>query len=57
MVTHTLTETPHTHTFFFFLGRNMEGVLTNADCEKIYSIVYISNHAMASSAGEFVYWK
>ncbi|KAL6091831.1 hypothetical protein STEG23_023268 [Scotinomys teguina] len=37
--------------------KNMEGVLTNADCEKIYSIVYISNRAMASSAGEFVYWK
>uniref|UniRef100_A0A8C6S0A0 Cohesin subunit SA n=1 Tax=Nannospalax galili TaxID=1026970 RepID=A0A8C6S0A0_NANGA len=37
--------------------KNMEGVLTNADCEKIYSIVYISNRAMASAAGEFVYWK
>ncbi|KAL1765233.1 cohesin subunit SA-3 isoform X1, partial [Sigmodon hispidus] len=37
--------------------KNMDGVLTNADCEKIYSIVYISNRAMASSAGEFVYWK
>ncbi|CAO2630275.1 Cohesin subunit SA-3 [Lemmus lemmus] len=37
--------------------KNMEGVLTSADCEKIYSIVYISNRAMASSAGEFVYWK
>ncbi|XP_052024081.1 cohesin subunit SA-3 [Apodemus sylvaticus] len=37
--------------------KNMEGVLTSTDCEKIYSIVYISNRAMASSAGEFVYWK
>ncbi|KAL1775822.1 cohesin subunit SA-3, partial [Sigmodon hispidus] len=36
---------------------NKEGVLTNADCKKIYSIVYISNRAMASSAEEFVYWK
>uniref|UniRef100_A0A8C5L830 Cohesin subunit SA n=1 Tax=Jaculus jaculus TaxID=51337 RepID=A0A8C5L830_JACJA len=37
--------------------KGMEGVLTNADCEKVYSLVYTSNRAVASAAGEFVYWK
>ncbi|XP_023393291.1 cohesin subunit SA-3 isoform X1 [Pteropus vampyrus] len=37
--------------------KNMEGVLTDADCESIYPIVYASNRALASAAGEFLYWK
>ncbi|XP_037362874.1 cohesin subunit SA-3 isoform X3 [Talpa occidentalis] len=37
--------------------RNMEGVLTDADCESIYPVVYASNRALASAAGEFLYWK
>lgn len=35
----------------------MEGVLTDADCESIYPVVYASNRALASAAGEFLYWK
>lgn len=37
--------------------KNMEGVLTDADCESIYPIVYASNRGLASAAGEFLYWK
>ncbi|XP_077879914.1 cohesin subunit SA-3 isoform X1 [Ictidomys tridecemlineatus] len=37
--------------------KNMEGVLTSADCESIYPVVYASNRALASAAGEFLYWK
>ncbi|KAF6127474.1 stromal antigen 3 [Phyllostomus discolor] len=37
--------------------RNMEGVLTDADCESIYPVVYASHRALASAAGEFLYWK
>uniref|UniRef100_A0A2K6TN51 Cohesin subunit SA n=1 Tax=Saimiri boliviensis boliviensis TaxID=39432 RepID=A0A2K6TN51_SAIBB len=37
--------------------KNMEGVLTDTDCESIYPIVYASNRALASAAGEFLYWK
>ncbi|KAM9005119.1 cohesin subunit SA-3 isoform 7-T8 [Sarcophilus harrisii] len=37
--------------------KNMEGVLTDADCESIYPVVYASNRALASAAGEFLYWK
>ncbi|XP_045849496.1 cohesin subunit SA-3 [Meles meles] len=37
--------------------KNMEGVLTDADCEGIYPVVYASNRALASAAGEFLYWK
>ncbi|KAM5228617.1 cohesin subunit SA-3 [Ctenodactylus gundi] len=37
--------------------KNMEGVLTNADCESIYPVVYASNRALAAAAGEFLYWK
>ncbi|XP_076996854.1 cohesin subunit SA-3 isoform X2 [Tamandua tetradactyla] len=39
------------------LLKNMEGVLTNSDCESIYPVVYASNRALASAAGEFLYWK
>ncbi|XP_049644139.1 cohesin subunit SA-3 [Suncus etruscus] len=39
------------------LLKNMEGVLTDADCESIYPVVYASNRALASAAGEFLYWK
>ncbi|XP_042542659.1 cohesin subunit SA-3 [Dipodomys spectabilis] len=37
--------------------KNTEGVLTNADCEIIYPIVYASNRVLSSAAGEFLYWK
>ncbi|XP_016073228.1 PREDICTED: cohesin subunit SA-3 [Miniopterus natalensis] len=37
--------------------KNMEGVLTDVDCESIYPVVYASNRALASAAGEFLYWK
>ncbi|XP_074167683.1 cohesin subunit SA-3 isoform X3 [Sminthopsis crassicaudata] len=37
--------------------KNMEGVLTDTDCESIYPVVYASNRALASAAGEFLYWK
>ncbi|KAF6127473.1 stromal antigen 3 [Phyllostomus discolor] len=37
--------------------KNMEGVLTDADCESIYPVVYASHRALASAAGEFLYWK
>ncbi|XP_073890623.1 cohesin subunit SA-3 isoform X5 [Macaca fascicularis] len=37
--------------------KNMEGVLTDADCESIYPVVYASNRGLASAAGEFLYWK
>uniref|UniRef100_A0A8C0YZN1 Cohesin subunit SA n=1 Tax=Canis lupus familiaris TaxID=9615 RepID=A0A8C0YZN1_CANLF len=37
--------------------KNMEGVLTDADCVGIYPVVYASNRALASAAGEFLYWK
>ncbi|XP_060029377.1 cohesin subunit SA-3 [Erinaceus europaeus] len=37
--------------------KNMDGVLTAADCESIYPVVYASNRALASAAGEFLYWK
>nr|XP_020136995.1 cohesin subunit SA-3 isoform X4 [Microcebus murinus] len=37
--------------------KNMEGVLTDPDCESIYPVVYASNRALASAAGEFLYWK
>ncbi|XP_058536700.1 cohesin subunit SA-3 [Ochotona princeps] len=37
--------------------KNMEGILTDADCESIYPVVYASNRALASAAGEFLYWK
>uniref|UniRef100_A0A8D2DXD9 Cohesin subunit SA n=1 Tax=Sciurus vulgaris TaxID=55149 RepID=A0A8D2DXD9_SCIVU len=37
--------------------KNMEGVLTTADCESIYPVVYASNRSLASAAGEFLYWK
>ncbi|XP_059975857.1 cohesin subunit SA-3 isoform X2 [Mesoplodon densirostris] len=37
--------------------KNMEGVLTEADCESIYPVVYASNRALASAVGEFLYWK
>ncbi|XP_058299395.1 cohesin subunit SA-3 isoform X7 [Hylobates moloch] len=37
--------------------KNMEGVLTNADCESVYPVVYASNRGLASAAGEFLYWK
>ncbi|XP_023596762.1 cohesin subunit SA-3 [Trichechus manatus latirostris] len=37
--------------------QNMEGVLTDTDCESIYPVVYASNRALASAAGEFLYWK
>ncbi|XP_030884481.1 cohesin subunit SA-3 [Leptonychotes weddellii] len=37
--------------------KNMEGVLTDADCESVYPVVYASNRALASAAGEFLYWK
>ncbi|XP_023444166.2 cohesin subunit SA-3 [Dasypus novemcinctus] len=39
------------------LLKNMEGVLTDSDCESIYPVVYASNRALASAAGEFLYWK
>ncbi|XP_033282371.1 cohesin subunit SA-3 isoform X4 [Orcinus orca] len=37
--------------------KNMEGMLTEADCESIYPVVYASNRALASAVGEFLYWK
>uniref|UniRef100_A0A8B7VKK1 Cohesin subunit SA n=1 Tax=Castor canadensis TaxID=51338 RepID=A0A8B7VKK1_CASCN len=37
--------------------KNMDGVLTDADCESVYPVVYASNRALASAAGEFLYWK
>uniref|UniRef100_A0A8C4MR95 Cohesin subunit SA n=1 Tax=Equus asinus asinus TaxID=83772 RepID=A0A8C4MR95_EQUAS len=37
--------------------KNMEGVLTDGDCESVYPVVYASNRALASAAGEFLYWK
>ncbi|XP_013364942.1 PREDICTED: cohesin subunit SA-3 isoform X2 [Chinchilla lanigera] len=37
--------------------KNMEGVLTSADCESIYPVVYASHRALAAAAGEFLYWK
>ncbi|XP_007954074.1 cohesin subunit SA-3 [Orycteropus afer afer] len=37
--------------------QNMEGVLTDTDCESVYPVVYASNRALASAAGEFLYWK
>ncbi|KAM6155870.1 cohesin subunit SA-3 [Rhynchocyon petersi] len=37
--------------------QNMEGVLTDTDCESIYPVVYASHRALASAAGEFLYWK
>ncbi|XP_006896645.1 PREDICTED: cohesin subunit SA-3 [Elephantulus edwardii] len=37
--------------------QNMEGVLTDTDCESIYPVVYASSRALASAAGEFLYWK
>ncbi|XP_023052991.1 cohesin subunit SA-3 isoform X2 [Piliocolobus tephrosceles] len=37
--------------------KNMEGVLTDADCESIYPVVYASNRGLACAAGEFLYWK
>ncbi|KAK2493589.1 hypothetical protein MC885_016152, partial [Smutsia gigantea] len=37
--------------------KNMEGVLTDEDCESIYPVVYTTNRALASAAGEFLYWK
>ncbi|XP_054352259.1 cohesin subunit SA-3 isoform X3 [Pongo pygmaeus] len=37
--------------------KNMEGVLTDADCESVYPVVYASNRGLASAAGEFLYWK
>ncbi|XP_045397367.1 cohesin subunit SA-3 [Lemur catta] len=37
--------------------KNMEGMLTDPDCESIYPVVYASNRALASAAGEFLYWK
>ncbi|XP_044528248.1 cohesin subunit SA-3 [Gracilinanus agilis] len=37
--------------------KNMEGVLTDTDCESIYPVVYASNRPLASAAGEFLYWK
>ncbi|XP_037670737.1 cohesin subunit SA-3 [Choloepus didactylus] len=39
------------------LLKNMEGVLTDSDCESVYPVVYASNRALASAAGEFLYWK
>ncbi|XP_006859876.1 PREDICTED: cohesin subunit SA-3 [Chrysochloris asiatica] len=39
------------------LLQNMEGVLTDTDCESVYPVVYASNRALASAAGEFLYWK
>ena len=46
-----------TCSFCFSPGRSMDGVLTDADCESIYPVVYASNRALASAAGEFLYWK
>ncbi|XP_055148523.1 cohesin subunit SA-3 isoform X5 [Symphalangus syndactylus] len=37
--------------------KNMEGVLTDADCESVYPVVYACNRGLASAAGEFLYWK
>ncbi|XP_054415099.1 tripartite motif-containing protein 74 isoform X6 [Pongo abelii] len=37
--------------------KNMEGVLTDADCESIYPVVHASNRGLAAAAGEFLYWK
>ncbi|XP_010607517.1 cohesin subunit SA-3 isoform X2 [Fukomys damarensis] len=37
--------------------KNMEGMLTNADCESVYPVVYASHRALAAAAGEFLYWK
>ncbi|XP_054213097.1 cohesin subunit SA-3 isoform X10 [Homo sapiens] len=37
--------------------KNMEGVLTDADCESVYPVVYASHRGLASAAGEFLYWK
>ncbi|XP_043858795.1 cohesin subunit SA-3 [Dromiciops gliroides] len=37
--------------------KNMEGVLTDTDCESIYPVVFASNRSLASAAGEFLYWK
>ncbi|XP_038624177.1 cohesin subunit SA-3 [Tachyglossus aculeatus] len=37
--------------------KNMEGVLTEANCEKVYPVVYASNRAVASAAGRFLYHK
>ncbi|XP_028910877.1 cohesin subunit SA-3, partial [Ornithorhynchus anatinus] len=36
---------------------NMEGVLTEANCERVYPVVYASNRALASAAGRFLYRK
>ncbi|EHA98436.1 Cohesin subunit SA-3 [Heterocephalus glaber] len=37
--------------------KNMEGVLTSADCESVYPVVYASHRPLAAAAGEFLYWK
>uniref|UniRef100_A0A8C8RX01 Stromal antigen 3 n=1 Tax=Pelusios castaneus TaxID=367368 RepID=A0A8C8RX01_9SAUR len=39
------------------LGRNMEEMLTDEDCEAVYPVVYASNRALAAAAGEFLYRK
>ncbi|KAM4820558.1 cohesin subunit SA-3 isoform 2-T2 [Thomomys bottae] len=37
--------------------KNTVGVLTTADCEIIYPIVYASSRVLSSAAGEFLYWR
>ncbi|XP_069072021.1 cohesin subunit SA-2-like [Pleurodeles waltl] len=37
--------------------QNMEDVLTSEDCENVYPLVFASNRAVASAAGEFLFKK
>ncbi|XP_007444165.1 cohesin subunit SA-3 [Python bivittatus] len=37
--------------------QNMDSALTDADCEKVFPLVYASNRPVAAAAGEFLYKK
>lgn len=41
----------------WFLCRNMDGALTDADCERVFPLVYASSRPIAVAAGEFLYKK
>uniref|UniRef100_A0A8C3US62 Cohesin subunit SA n=1 Tax=Catharus ustulatus TaxID=91951 RepID=A0A8C3US62_CATUS len=36
--------------------RNMEEVLSDEDCQNIFPVVFVSNRALATAAGEFLSW-
>ncbi|XP_063152835.1 cohesin subunit SA-3 [Candoia aspera] len=37
--------------------QNMDGMLTDADCERVFPLVYASSRPVAAAAGEFLYKK